>query len=76
MKIVCDEPLADFAASNFNLRYYNEDPNAYRRLASGATLHTGLPRVVGNFLAVVAFPFAHTASEEMARVEEAARSHG
>jgi hypothetical protein len=26
--------------------------------------------MVANFLAMVAFPFAHTASEEMARVEE------
>jgi hypothetical protein len=49
------------------------DPETYRRLASGATLHEGLPHAVRAFLSVLAFPFARTAGEGLARVEEVVR---
>jgi hypothetical protein len=50
-----------------------KNPDAYKRLASGATLHAGLPHVVSGFLRVLVFPFARAAGEELARVEEVVR---
>ena len=47
--------------------------SAYRRLASGATLHAGLPAVVNDFLRGLVFPFARTAGEELVRAQETAR---